>query len=173
MDFIDNIHPIAASKGRKFHILTQLANVINAGVGCSINFDDVDRMTFGDFFATGASLTGLTGGTVFTVQGLGQNSGYSGFPDSPHTRKHISMRNPFIVHGILKSLHDMRLPYDFIKGSRTIFSCGDLIFHNDGENCKRAVLCILNSSYFVGQNANDSVSRLLPLPNCLNRNKAY
>jgi hypothetical protein len=88
-------------------------------------------MPFGDFFAAWAPLTRLTGRTLFTVQGLGQNSGYGGFPDSSHARKHIGMSDPFMVYGILQGLYDMRLTDDFIKGSRTIFSCGDLIFHDE------------------------------------------
>ena len=46
MDFVDYINFIAATVGRKQHLVLDLPNVVNPGIGRAVDFDNVKAGAF-------------------------------------------------------------------------------------------------------------------------------
>jgi hypothetical protein len=108
-------------KGRKFDIFPKFSNIVHAGIGSSVNLNDIDRIAPGDFHTTWAGSTCVAGRALFTVEGFGQYARNGGFADSPHAGEDIGMGYSLAVDRIGECLHDMRLPQDFFEVGRAVF----------------------------------------------------
>ncbi len=122
VDFIDDVDPVPASEVGKIYIISNLSNIINAGVGGPVNFNDVDRVTLSNIHAIDTGIAGSAGRATLTIKGLGQNTGNRCFSDAPGSGKEKGMRDPFGGNGIHQSLHHMTLSDHVIERGGAVFS---------------------------------------------------
>jgi len=94
-------------KRGKLDVFPKFSNIVHAGIGSSVNLNDIDRIAPGDFHATWAGSAGVAGRALFTVKGFGQDARNGGFADSPHAGEDIGMGYPLAVDRIGERLHDM------------------------------------------------------------------
>src|SRR3989339_493075 len=122
MDFIDNVHFVLEKRRRKRHGLAQFPDIVHAGIGRGVNFNYVQGLVAVYMFASDAFFT--TDGIVrfFAIYGLGQNAGNGSFSRAARSGEKISLSEAVVLDGIRQSPDDMRLPDDFIKIFRAIFS---------------------------------------------------
>ena len=110
--------------------LTQLAHFINATVGCSVNFNDVHRITSSNFTATGAIITRFVGRAFNAIQAAGHDAGNGGFPGATLAGKNIAMGDARGIDGIFKGRPHVFLADEFFKCLGAILA-GDNLIHAD------------------------------------------
>ena len=62
--FVEDDDFVAAAGGRVAHHFAQLADLVDAAVGCRVDFDHVERISQTDFPARVAFIAGFRGGTL-------------------------------------------------------------------------------------------------------------
>jgi len=73
--FVDDVNLIFACLGRKQYLVLDLADIIYAGVACTVDLDDIHVVALGDLPAIGAHPAGGCRGALLTVQRAGQDAG--------------------------------------------------------------------------------------------------
>lgn len=94
VDFINNINFKATCGRRILHIVAKVADLVNPAVGSTVNFNDIERGTGGNFLAIGARIARGGGGAFAAINGFGKNAGSCGFPCAAHAAKKVSVRQP-------------------------------------------------------------------------------
>ncbi len=85
MHFVNDVYPIGTMEGGKLDVFTQFTHIVHAGVGCPVDFNDIHRVSSGNFHAAGTSSAGVTGRPLFAIQRFRENPGDSGFSDPSHS----------------------------------------------------------------------------------------
>src|SRR5262249_6805723 len=111
--------------------LAQFADLIDAPVGGSINFNDIDRISPPDLRTRFAYSARLGHRLVRrpAVERHGQNARHGGLPDTPVSAKDISVSRAPLLNGVLQGLGDVLLPYDLGELLRTVLAGQNLIAH--------------------------------------------
>jgi len=113
--------------------VAQFANFVDAAIGGSVNFDDVDCVAGADFgagLAHTARLGGwFVGGTA--VEGHGQNAGYRRFSDSTVAAEDVAVGDAALFDGVLQGAGDVFLADHVGEFLGTIFARQDLIAHRE------------------------------------------
>ena len=113
MDFIDDVDFKTTLGGGKIDLVAQLSNVIHAGIGGSVDLNQVQEATFVDRKAVRAVVAGTFFERVFqAVDPFGQQARAGGFARTFGSGKEISMPNAVSSDGVFESLNDVVLPYD-------------------------------------------------------------
>jgi len=79
VDFVDDVDLVARRRGGEFHVLPELADLVDAPVGRPVDLADVHGAAFRDLPAVRAGVAGDLGGALLAVEGLGQDAGHRGF----------------------------------------------------------------------------------------------
>jgi hypothetical protein len=134
----------------KADLFDERPDVINAVIGSSVEFHDIEGGVFAECpaaFALAAWLKRFR--CMLAIQHFGQNAGTSRLADSTGAAKQESMRYMVCLQRFFQGLGDMLLPDDIFKPDRTVFSCGyDESHQNFSEIMKsRGVFTFFNRLY--------------------------
>ena len=145
VDFVDDVHLVAAGSGSKIHLLPEFPDFIDAPVGRGVDFHHIPAGPLRDFPAVAALIAGMSCGPLFTVQGLGQDPGRTGLPGTPGTGKQIGMGNSPGFQGVGQSFLDGRLPHQIVKilGAPGPVQC--YVCHRSHPFCSASLLLYLFS----------------------------
>ena len=129
MDFIDNINLVTAGVGRKKHLVLDLTDVVNTGVGGTINLNHIKAGTTGNFLAGRTLTAGLGSRPPLAVQRLGKDTGRGGFPTATGAGKQVGMGNLAGLNRILQGSRYKFLSHKTIKILGTAAGCRYFISH--------------------------------------------
>ena len=129
MDLVDVVNLKATTCGRKFHGVAEFANLLDTIVRGTIDFEDVERPTFGDFDAHGIVGIEVNHRSPGTVEGFGQDSCGGRLTGASWSYKEVGVGKAFLFDSISKSANDMILSQDISEGAGAILACKDLVTH--------------------------------------------
>jgi hypothetical protein len=129
MDFVNNVNLEPTMAGHIFDIFPKLTDLINAPIGCAINFKHVQCNAFGNFLARLADTTWRRSGTMLTVHGLGRNSCHRRLTNTPGASKQKGMDDSIRPDSISQRIRDVILAHDLFEGLGSVFSCKYQIRH--------------------------------------------
>ena len=91
MHFIDQINLKSTTRWRVLHVIQQIAHVVNACIGGSINFNQINKAAFSNLI-TGTTFTaGNRAHTLLAIKTFRQYSRDSRFTNTSGTAKQIGM----------------------------------------------------------------------------------
>ena len=130
VDFVDDIDFVAAFIRREVNFVAQVADVVYAGVGGGVNFDEVEEAAFVDGHTVVTSVIGpLMGIGMGAVEGFGDEAGGGSFAGAAWTAKEIGVSSAAGGQRVLNRLDDVFLPDDFVEGGGSPFAVKCLIGH--------------------------------------------
>ena len=129
MNFIDDVNLKSALSRLIADIFDDLANLIDAAIGRTVDFENVDRIALGNLMTLSADATRSSGWPIIAIQRLGENSRCGCFAHSAHAGEQKCVWNPIGADGVLQGSGNMLLPGDIRKGLRTPFPCNHQIRH--------------------------------------------
>ncbi len=109
MNFVDNENLVAGPGGKVADGFPQLANVVDPGIGGTVDLENIHAPAGGNLFAGRAAVTGLGGQALFAVKGFGQYARSGGFADAAGTGEQKRVMNPPGSDGVAQRLADMFL----------------------------------------------------------------
>jgi hypothetical protein len=115
VDFIDDEDFETAARREIFDIIPEFTDILDTGVGSSIDLENVCRITRCYLKTCRADIAWLLGWAIFTLERLGKNAGSTGLPDSASARKKKGMGNPAGLDSILQRPADMLLTDQITK----------------------------------------------------------
>src|SRR5437868_15364795 len=119
MRFVKN-DDFAASGGRRVaNHFAKFADLIDAAIRSSVNFDDVQRSAGRDLFAGVAYTARFGSGPVHAVECLCENASRCSFPHTARAGKNVCVRYAIIADGILKRFRDVSLSDQMLKRLRS------------------------------------------------------
>ena len=89
--FVDDIDFVFACGGRVLGVFQHFADIVDAGVGRGVDFQQVYKPSCVDVAAGLALAARFAVLRVFAVQAFGQNAGDGGFAHAPRAREQIGM----------------------------------------------------------------------------------
>src|SRR5690349_20478067 len=115
--------------------LPQLANLIDAAVRCSVNFNHIDRTSSPHFSARFANPARFrywpVGGAA--IQSHCENAGNGRLTNPSMPAEDIAMSNPLLLDGIFQCTCDMVLANYVREALRTVFARQDLVAHGETQ----------------------------------------
>jgi hypothetical protein len=129
VNFIDDVNLKSALSRLIADIFDDLANLIDAAIGRTVDFENVDRIALGNLMTLSADATRSSGWPIIAIQRLGENSRCGCFAYSAHAGEQKCVWNPIGADGVLQGSGNMLLPGDIRKGLRTPFPCNHQIRH--------------------------------------------
>jgi len=125
--YYDNL--IFTGGGEKAEFFFQFPYLLDASVGCAVNFVEIKGAARSDFQAGGAGAARSIGFSCQAVNGLGHNAGKCGFPHTSDTGKEDGVGYPVKDKTVLQCFNNRALTDDLIKGLRAGFSGKNKIRH--------------------------------------------
>ena len=134
VDLVDVENLELPAGGGEAHGLAQVADLLDAVVRGTVDFEHVERATFGNLDAD--VLLGVEVGfrAVGAVERLGENPRGGGLPGAPRADEKIGVGQPFLGDGVAKGPDDVVLSEDVVEGFGSVFAGEDLITH--GGECR-------------------------------------
>ena len=123
MDFVDYVNLVSSFAGGEVDLLPQIANVVHAGVGGSVNFNQVQETSLANG-CTAMALVARPFGQVGigAVDAFCQEAGRGGLAGATGAAEQISVTNPVGGRGLTQRAGNMLLSYHIIKPGRTPFA---------------------------------------------------
>ena len=110
VDLVHDINLVIASHGREVHAANDgLAHVVDAGIGCGVDFDDVGMVALGDELALLAGAVGQASRALAAEQGLCEDARHRGLACAARAAEKIGMAHRLLDHRALKRRHHMLL----------------------------------------------------------------
>ena len=129
VDFVNDVDLEASAGGNKFHRFAQLADLVDAVVGCTVDFHHIQAVAGHDLFAGRTFIAGGGGLADFAIQCLGKNAGNGCFANTPGTDEQVRMSQTAAFQGIFQGFRDVCLADHIVKLLWTPFTRQYLIFH--------------------------------------------
>ncbi len=129
MHFVDNIDSILPPERRELHILTNLADVVHAGVRGPVDLDHIHRRPLRNLLTICAGVAGSAGRPLLAIEGFGHDPGDRRFTDPARAGKEKRMGDPLRRDRIHQRLYDVRLSDHIVKRPGPVFSRGNLVIH--------------------------------------------
>jgi hypothetical protein len=101
MDFVDDVDFVFAFGWCNDCALTQIANIVYAGIACGVDFDDVEIIVFKFVFEA--------------INFVGENAGDGCFAGSAWADKKVGVGDFAIFDGMGKNVCDLRLSNNLIQ----------------------------------------------------------
>src|SRR5262245_40701223 len=101
MRLVDDKYFVPVASGAVANVLPQLAHLVDAAVGGSVDFDHVDARARCDLATTRALAAGLRCRAVNAVQAAGDDARDGGLTCSALPGKNVAVRNPLLRDRIL------------------------------------------------------------------------
>ena len=118
MHLVDDIHALFDRDRRKHGLLAQLADVIHAVIGRSVDLDNVHDAAVLDAEAGGALAAGIAVHGVLAVERLGKYLRAGGLARAARSDEQIRVRGAACRYLIFKRFRYVLLPDDLVKGLR-------------------------------------------------------
>jgi len=122
VDFVDDIDFVFAAGGGVLDVFAEFANLFDAVVGGTVDFQDVHAAAFGDFLADGVIGIEVGFGATGTVEGFGQNAGGGGFSDAAGSDKKEGVGDAAGSDGVGQGLNNVILSHDILETLGTVFA---------------------------------------------------
>jgi len=113
----------------ELHAFPQVTDVVYAVVGCSVDFQNIERCTFGDFFTDRSFGVEMGTGTVRAIECFGKDASGGCLTCATWAYKEPCMGESISLDCVTKGGNHMILPENIIKCFRTVFSGKDLVAH--------------------------------------------
>ena len=114
MHFVDDVDLVAPLDRSIAHAFQQGTHVVDAGLGCRIEFQHIDVPALDDRAAIPALLAEIHGRNVnrfgFVVERPGQQPRRGGLADAAHAGEHEGMRDPARGEGVAQGADHRLLP---------------------------------------------------------------
>ena len=127
--FVEQNHFVAPACRRVTDHVAQLANLVDAAIGCSVDLEHVERIACRDFAAGIAFIAGSGSRTFGAVKRLRKNSRRGGLAHAARAGKNVRVRHAPGADGVLQRAGDMLLPGHIGKRLWAPFPRNDLIAH--------------------------------------------
>ena len=118
MYLVDDIHALFDRNRRKYGLLAQLADIVHAVIGRSIDLDDIHDASVLDAEAGRALAAGIAVHGVLAVERLGKYLRAGRFARAARSDEQIRVRGATCRYLIFKRFRYVLLPDDLIKGLR-------------------------------------------------------
>ena len=92
VDFVDDIDLVAGLVGGIVDLLTKTADIVDAGIAGSVDFDDIQSPGISYCLAHGTGIAGLALPIGETIYRLSQDARGAGLTSSPWATKKVGMR---------------------------------------------------------------------------------
>ena len=124
VNLVDDVNLVTATLWRYVNLFHQLADVVNGVVGSGVELEHVEggrgvERTAGIAFVACFHIVGDVG----AVDGLGQNTGASGFAHATRTAEEECLSQLVVLYGVFQRCGDMLLPYHRFERHRTVLTC--------------------------------------------------
>ena len=129
VDFIDDENLVTIPGRRIPCVLTQLADIVDAGIGGGVDLEHIHALARGDLKTGRALITRCYSRSLKAIQTFGKDSGGGCLANSTRSRKQIGMPDAVHLDGILEGLNDRLLTNDILEYLRPELSGNDLILH--------------------------------------------
>ena len=113
MNFIDDVDLEASAAWRIQSALKQFPHIVDLGIRCRIQFDQIDKASAIDFPACTAFAAWRCCNSISAIQRLGKNSCDCGLSDPAGTSKQIGMMQTVLCKSIAQCADHMILPSKF------------------------------------------------------------
>jgi hypothetical protein len=141
--------------------LPQQANLIDAVVARSVDFENVHVLARRNRLTGVARIARLGAGTTFAIEGFAQNTGSGSLAHPAGTGKQVRMTNPIRLNRTLQTLGDMFLTDEISERLRAILSGDDLIIGRGvWANCGRRRGVVFRDKFGHVHNSREENSRL-------------
>ena len=129
MRLVDDVDLEPAAGGRRFQVLLQISDLLDAAVRGGVDLDDVQRKVAVDLLAGAASVARFAFfaelgvlGAFFAVQELGDEPGGRGLARAPGAIKKIGMRETVLAGRVPKDLHVGLLAQEIVQKPGSVFA---------------------------------------------------
>ena len=119
MHFVDDIDLEASLAGGETNLIAQVANIFHAGVGSSIDLNQVHEATIIDSDAIHAFVARAVGQVrIEAVDRFGQKARAGGFAGATRPRKEVGVPDALLGDGIFQGLNDVVLTNNLFPETR-------------------------------------------------------
>ena len=108
--FIDDIDFVFAGGGRVLGVFQHFADVVDAGVGGGVDFEQVYKPPGVDVAAGLALAAGLAFVRGFAVEAFGEDAGDGGFAHAPRAGEQVGVVQAAFAQGVLQGFDNVFLP---------------------------------------------------------------
>src|SRR5438552_17837621 len=133
MRFIENVNFETVARRAIAGRLSQLADLVNATVGCRVNLNDINGIARANF-RTGIAYSTRLGHRLLrrsAVKCHRQDARNGRLADPAMSAEDVAVRSPPLFDSCLQRAGDVILPNHFREFLRTIFSREDLVAHDE------------------------------------------
>ena len=100
MHLVDDIYLETGAGGQVLGVIQHLAHIVDAGIGSSVEFDQIDEMPAIDLLA-GAAFTARRGGDAGrTIQRFGKNTRNGGLADAARACEQVRMMQSILCERV-------------------------------------------------------------------------
>ena len=144
--FVEDNDFVARAGGSVADHFAEFANLVDAAIGCGVDFDDVKRRASSDFFAGVALTARFGGGTVYAIQRFGEDTRGRSLADTACAGKNVSVGDPIIANRVCERVGDMALTYEILESLRAPLAGYDLIGHSCSRRAVRGFWIVPSAS---------------------------
>jgi len=98
--FVEDDDFAARSGGSVANHFAEFTDLINAAIGSSVDFDDVEGRSGRNFLAGVADAAGFGRGAIHAIESFGEDAGSSGFADAACAGKNVSVSDAVVFDGV-------------------------------------------------------------------------
>ena len=120
---------VAAARGGKLHVVSQISYVINTAVRGTVNLLHIQIAPLGYLPAYLLIRVKVYLGAAGAVEGFGKNTRGGGFARATGAYKKVRVRQALLLYRIAQRTHHVILPQHILKCARPVFSGKNLITH--------------------------------------------
>ena len=131
MNLVDDDHPVAVAGRPVAQHFLELADVVDPGVGCRVDLDDVEARASGDLLTGDAVTAWLGRRSLLAVDRLGQEARRRRLADAADPGKDISVSQCSGGEGVVQGSDDRILADDVGEGLRSPGAGQYLIGHGE------------------------------------------
>ncbi len=129
MDFVNDVHLVPSERWWVLGILPQAANVLDAVIRCTVNFDDIDRTAADDVAARVALVARFDSiARRCAIDRTCDDAGSRRLSHAAGSAEEIRMVNPPACECVAKCCRDVVLTDNFSESLRAPLPCGDNVF---------------------------------------------
>ncbi len=129
MHFVDDEYLEAPARRRIDRVVLQFAHVVDAGVGGSVDLDQVDEAAAVDLGAGGANAAWGGSDAGLAVERLGKNARERGLAHAARAGEQIGMVQPLLLQRMGERAHHVFLPHQGGEITRAPLAREDLVTH--------------------------------------------
>ena len=131
MNFIDDVNLKSALSRLIADIFDDLANLIDAAIGRTVDFENVDRIALGNLLTLSADAARSRGWTIIAIQRLGENARECGLARAARAGEEVGVVQALRLEGVHEGRHHVLLADDLLEGPGTPLSGQDLVRHEE------------------------------------------